>query len=60
MKFSKVKDISDIYAKGQRSRSQRSKQILSEFGHFQTVTPAWIHIWLRDDTQSYGGIDDFF
>ena len=37
---------------GQKSRSQRSKQILSQFGQVRIVTPVWIHIWLTNDAQS--------
>ena len=36
----------------QRSRSQRWKQILPQFGCFQTVTPVWIHRQLWNDAQS--------
>ena len=31
-----------VKARGQRSKSQRSKQILPQFGLFQTMTPVWI------------------
>ena len=36
---------------GQTSRSERSKQILPQSGCFRTVTPVWIHRWLRNNTQ---------
>ena len=51
VKFSGVITIeqNDVHAKGQRSRSQRSKQISSQFERFQTATPVWIHWWLRND-----------
>ena len=38
--------------RNQRSQPQRSKQILPQFGRFRTVTPVWIHRWLRNDAQS--------
>ena len=43
-------DKTDGYAKGrgQRSRSQRSKQMLPQFGDFRTVTLVLIHRWLRN------------
>ena len=52
MKFPGVITIDkcDVHAKvkvrGQRSRSQTSKQISPQFGSFWTVTPLWIHRWL--------------
>ena len=56
MKFSEVitMDKSDVHAKGQgqRSRSQRSKQILTQIERFRTLTPVWIHLWLWNDAQS--------
>ena len=42
----------EVKVRGQRSRSQRSKQILSQFGRFWTVTPVWIHRWLRNYAHS--------
>ena len=47
-------DRGNVHAKGQgqKSRSQRSKQILPQFGQVRTVTPVWIHIWLTNDAQS--------
>ena len=44
----------NVHAKdqGQKSRSQRSKQILPQFEHVHTVTPVWIHIWQPNDAQS--------
>ena len=53
IKFSGVNTIdkSDAQSKGQgqRSRSQRSKQILPRLGRFRAITPVWIHIWLWND-----------
>ena len=46
MSMQKVKVIA------QRSRSKKSKQILSHFGHFRTQTPVWIHRWLQNNLQS--------
>ena len=47
-------DRGNVHAKdqGQKSRSQRSKQILAQFEHVRTVTPVWIHIWQPNDAQS--------
>ena len=47
-------DRGNVHAKdqGQKSRSQRSKQILPQFEHVRTVTPVWIHIWQPNDAQS--------
>ena len=47
-------DRGNVHAKdqGQKSRSQRSKQILPQFEHVRAVTPVWIHIWLPNDAQS--------
>ena len=50
--LTKVMSMRKIKVRDQRSRSQRSKQILSQFGHFRTVTLVWIHIWLRNNAQS--------
>ena len=37
----------------QMSRSRGKKaSILTQIGRFRTVTPVWIHQWLRNDTQS--------
>ena len=41
-----------VKVRGQRSRSQKSKQILPQFGLFRSVTPVWIHRWLPNDAQS--------
>ena len=38
--------------RGQKSRSQRSKQILPQFGRFWAGTPTLIHRWLQNDAQS--------
>ena len=45
----------DVHAKvqrGERSRSLKSKQILSQLWNFWTVTQFWIHMWLQNDWQS--------
>ena len=44
-----------VKVRDQRSMSQRSKQILPNYGRVQTVTPVWIHSWLRNDTEDRGG-----
>ena len=48
-----AKVISTRKVRGQRTRSQRSKQILPQFGSFRTVTLVRIHRWLRNDAQSF-------
>ena len=51
MKFSGVitkgTSMQKVKIRSQRSSSQRSKQILHQFGLFQTITPVWIHRWLQ-------------
>ena len=57
MKFSGIITIdkSDIHEKSQGQRPKVKvkdvKIYLHRFEHFQTVTPVWIHIWLRNDAQ---------
>ena len=59
-KFSGVitNDKSDVRAKGQGQRSKvkvtRLKKIFhfTQIRRFRTVTPVWIHQWLRNDAQS--------
>ena len=53
-------DKSDAYAKDQshRSMSQRTKQILSQFGHFQMFTLVLIHRWLQNDGHNFGDIEE--
>ena len=54
MKFSgdMASDKYDVHAgQGQRSKVKGSKQILSQFGHFQTITLLWIHR-LQNSTQT--------
>ena len=41
-----------VKVRGQMSRSERSKQILPQFGLFRTMTSIWIHRWLRNDAHS--------
>ena len=36
-----------IKVRGQGARSQTTKPILPQFGHFWAVTPGWIGMWLR-------------
>ena len=43
--------VQKVKVRGQRSGSRRSKQILSQFGRFRTVTPAWFHRWLWNAAQ---------
>ena len=47
-------DKSDVYANGQnqRSKSERSKQILPQFESFRTVSPVWIYRWLPNDARN--------
>ena len=40
-----------VEGRGQRSRPQRSKQILLQFGGFRTVTPVWFHRWLQNEAK---------
>ena len=50
--LAEVMPTEKIKVRGQRSRSQRSKQILPQFWCFRTITPVWIDLWLRNDAQS--------
>ena len=55
MKFSGVitTDKSDVHVRGQGQKSKvKVTEVKNHFSYFQTVTPVWIHIWLRDDAQS--------
>ena len=55
MKFSGVitNDRSDVHAKGQGQRSKvKVTEVMTPFNRFRTVTPVWIHKWLRNDAQS--------
>ena len=55
MKFSGVitSDRSDVHAKGQGQRSKvKVTEVTTQFYHFQTVTPVWIHIWWWNDAYS--------
>ena len=61
IKFSGVitYDRSDVLAKGQGQRSKvkvtkvkKKSSNLTQIGRFRTVTPVWIHQWLRNDEQS--------
>ena len=45
----KVMSMQKIKVRGQRSRS---KPYFPQFGRFRTVTPVWIHRWIRGDAQS--------
>ena len=60
MKFSGIITIdkNNVHEKGsgQRSMSQRSKQIVPKFGRFGTEIPVLIHRWLRIDAQAWNGI----
>ena len=66
MKFSGVVTIykRDVHAKGQdrrqRSKSQRSKQILPKFECFRTVTRMYINRFLCNNRQSYRSALLFF
>ena len=50
--LTKVMSTQKVQVKSQRSMSQRSRQILPQFGCFRTVTPVWIYQWLWNDAQS--------
>ena len=44
---------SDVHAKGQGQRRKVSAtEVKTQFSHFRTVTPVWIHIWQWNDVQS--------
>ena len=54
MKFIITNDRSDVHAKGQGQRSKvKVTEVKTQFSHFWTVTPVWIHIWWWYDTQSF-------
>ena len=44
-------DRSDVHAKGQRSKVKVT-EVNTHLYCFQTITPAWIHIWWWNDAQS--------
>ena len=44
--WTRVRSMQKFKVRGQRSRSQRSRQTF----RFRTVTPVWIHIWWWNDT----------
>ena len=50
--FTNAMSMQKVKVRGQRSRSQRSKQILSQFWIFRTINPVWIHGWLRNEAHS--------
>ena len=55
MKFSGVitSDKSDVHAKGQGQRSKvKVTEVTTQLHRFRTVTPVWIHQWLRNAAQS--------
>ena len=55
MKFSGVitNDKRDILAKGQGQRSKVNvTEVKIQLSRFRTVTPVWIHGWLRNNAQS--------
>ena len=52
LQLTKVMSMQKVKVKGKRSRSQRSKHILRQFGRFRTITIFWIHRWLQNDAQS--------
>ena len=55
MKFPGVitKDQGNFHAKGQGQRSEvKVTKVTTQFNHFRTVTPVWIHIWWWNDTYS--------
>ena len=55
MKISRVftYDRIDVHAKGQGQRSKvKVTEVKTQYSHFRTVTPVWIHIWWWNDAQS--------
>ena len=60
MKFSGIITIhkSDVHAKGQGQRSKvKVTEVITQFDHFGTVSPVWIHIWRWNDAQSLMGLE---
>ena len=54
MKFSGVitNDKSDVHANDQGQRSKvKVTEAKTQFSHFRTITPVWIHIWWQNDAQ---------
>ena len=46
-------DRSDVHAKCQGHNSKfKVTEVITQFSRFRTVTPVWIHQWLRNDAQS--------
>ena len=46
-------DKSDVHARDQGQKSKvKVTEVKTQFGRFRTVSPVWIHIWLRNDAQS--------
>ena len=41
-----------LSVKLQGHTAKQKSSILTQIGHFRTVTPVWIHQWLRNDAQS--------
>ena len=55
MKLSGVNTIDrgDVQANGQGQRSMvKVTEVKTQFSHFLTITPVWIHIWRWNDAQS--------
>ena len=55
MKFSGVNTIdrSDVHGNGQGQRSKvKVTEVKTQFSHFRTITPVWIHMWWWNDAQS--------
>ena len=55
MKFSGVitNDQSKVHAKGQGQRSKvKVTEVTTQLNRFRTVTPVWIHQWVRNAAQS--------
>ena len=45
-------DRNDVHAKGQGQRPKVKVTEDTQFSHFRTITPGWIHIWWWNDAQS--------
>ena len=55
MKFSRViaNDRSDVHTKGQgQILKVKVTEVKTQFSHFRTETPVWIHFWWWNDGQS--------